>query len=390
MKKTPGQFQTSRAVPTTENYMGTDSWRLASDAVEAYLTRDGGHLGPVSFQLEDKRVQPFAIAPWAEEKLPPDSPAVLRPLRGDFFCMPFGANARSWHGERHPLHGETATGRWRVESASQVAGGAELTATLKTHVRPGLVRKRLRLVTGQTVIYCRHELSGFSGPICLGHHAMLKFPEEEGSGRIAVSPFRFGQVNPLPFESPAEGGYSALKIGARFRSLAKVPLAVGGYTDLTRYPARAGFEDVVMVTARPTRLAWTTVSFPRQGWLWFALKEPRTLASTVLWHSNGGRHYPPWNGRHRGVLGLEEVTGYFAFGLAESCAPNPLSRRGIPTSLRLKPSTTLAVNYVMGVTALPRGFDAVHQVEFVENAVEFIDASGLRARQAVALDFFGG
>jgi hypothetical protein len=375
-------------LPAIKKIMGAPSWRLASDVVEAFLTREGGKLGPVTFQLEGKRVQPFAIAPWAEEKLPPDSPAVLHGLRGDFFCMPFGANARTWHGERHPLHGESATGRWRVESARQDAGGAEMVATLKTRVRPGLIRKRLRLAAGQTVIYCRHELSGFSGSMCLGHHAMLQFPEEEGSGHIALSPFRFGQVSPLPFESPAAGGYSALKIDAPFRSLAKVPLAEGGFADLTRYPARGGFEDLVMVTARPARLAWTTVSFPRQGWLWFALKEPRTLASTVLWHSNGGRHYPPWSGRHRGVLGLEEVTAYFAFGLAESCSPNPLSRRGIPTSLRLDPQTTLGVNYVMGVTALPRGFDTVRRVAFGKNSVEFVAGNGRRARQTVDLDFF--
>ena len=280
---------------------------------------------------------PYARWRRRAKKLPPGSPAVLHTLRGDFFCLPFGANERTWRGERHPLHGESATSRWRVESACQDNEGAELVATLKTRVRPGLVRKRLRLVAGQTVIYCRHELSGFSGPVCLGHHAMLQFPEEEGSGHIAVSPFRFGQVNPLPIESPAAGGYSALKIGARFRSLAKVPLAQGGYADLTRYPARAGFEDLVLVAARPARLAWTTVTFPRQGWLWFALKEPRTLASTVLWHSNGGRHYLPRSDRHPGHRRPARSGGShrlcFAFGLAESCSPNSLSRRGIPTSL---------------------------------------------------------
>ena len=138
---------------------GSESWRLASDKVEAFITKSG-HLGPVTFQLPRQRIQPYAIAPWAEEKLPVGSPAVLNALRGDFFCMPFGANARSWRGEQHPLHGEPAGGAWRIESARRTAGGAEFVAVLRPRVRPGLIRKRLSLVDGQTVVYrFKRELS---------------------------------------------------------------------------------------------------------------------------------------------------------------------------------------------------------------------------------------
>ena len=79
---------------------GQDSWRLASDRVEAFITRLGGHLGPVTFSLPNGKIQPFAVAPWAEEALGPEVPAVLKVLRGDFFCCPFGGNARPWRTER--------------------------------------------------------------------------------------------------------------------------------------------------------------------------------------------------------------------------------------------------------------------------------------------------
>jgi len=368
---------------------GAASWRLASDRVEAYLTRDGGHLAPVTFRTARGPVQPYAIAPWSEERLAPDTPAVLRTLRGDFFCLPFGGNERPWRGERHPVHGETASGRWRLVSVSPPGPVVELTAELATTVRPGRVRKRVRLRAGEANVYCRDELRGFQGPMCLGHHAMLAFPEAEGAGRIALSPWRGGQVCPRPFESPARGGYCALKTGARFRDLRRVPLAGGGWADLTRYPAREGFEDLVLVSARPgARLAWTTVTFPGQGYVWIALKDPRVLASTVLWHSNGGRHYPPWNGRHRRVLGLEEVTGDFHFGLADSAADNPLARRGVPTVLRLRPAAPLVVNYVMGVAAIPRGFDVVRRVRFARDHVVLTAASGATVAHAVDLSFF--
>ena len=239
---------------------GAASWRLASDRVEAFLTRDGGQLAPVTFRTARGPVQPYAIAPWSEERLGPGTPAVLRALRGDFFCLPFGGNERPWRGERHPVHGETASARWRLVSVSPPGPVVELTAELVATVRPGRVRKRVRLRAGETNVYCRDELRGFQGPMCLGHHAMLAFPAAEGAGRIALSPWRGGQVCPRPFESPVQGGYSALKTGARFRDLRRLPLAGGGWADLTRYPAREGFEDLVLVSARRgARLAWTAV-----------------------------------------------------------------------------------------------------------------------------------
>jgi hypothetical protein len=362
------------------------SWRFASDRVEAFLTCRGGHLAPVTFQTDTGPVQPFAIAPWHGEPLPAEASGALRPLRGDFFCAPFGGNARPWRGEKHPVHGETAEGVWKL--LARESGAGTLVAELKTRVRPGRVVKRITLRPGEANLYIRHELHGMSGPMCLGHHATLKFPDQPGSGRIALSPWRFAQTCPEQFELPAQGGYSALKIGAKIRDLRRVPLATGGTTDLTRYPARAGFEDLVMLSSlADTPVAWTAVTFPEQRYVWFALKDPRVLASTVLWHSNGGRHMAPWSSRHRSVLGLEDVTSYFHFGLAESAAPNPVSRRGIPTTLQLDPRRPLIVPYIMGVAAIPRGFDTVRRVDFRGDHLVLRAASGKTVRQAVDLSF---
>ncbi len=374
-----------------QSVAGADSWVFASDRVQASLTRVGGHLAPVQFQTARGVIQPYAIAPWAGEALPENLPAVLGPLRGDFFCAPFGGGPRPWRGERHPDHGETATRPWSLVGIETGADGTELVARMETQIRPGEVTKRIVLRSGETNVYSRHELRGFSGPMNLGHHAMLAFPEENGPGQILLSPWRRGQVAPRPFESPETGGYSALKVGARFRDLRRVPLAVGGVTDLTQYPARPGFEDLVMVSARAgQRVAWTTVTFAQAGWLWFSLKDPRTLASTVLWHSNGGRHYPPWNSRHRRVLGLEEVTSYFHLGLAESAAANPVAHSGIPTVLRLRPDRTQVVNTIMGVVALPRNFGRLQSVHCANDHLLFTSASGSTVRHEVDVDFLFG
>src|SRR5437763_702118 len=127
------------SAPTLHTLFGQPTWSFHSSHVVANLTKLGGHLGPVSFRLGKKTVSPFSVAPWAEEKLAPDTPALLRSLRGDFFCAPFGGNATPWRGEKHPDHGETANALWQLRAFERTAGQVTLHATLETKIRRGRV-----------------------------------------------------------------------------------------------------------------------------------------------------------------------------------------------------------------------------------------------------------
>jgi hypothetical protein len=369
---------------------GQPSWRLTSTDIEAFVTEMGGHLGPVTFDRKGRKLQPYSVAPWAEEQTDPSLPPILKALRGDFFCLPFGGNATPFGREKHPVHGETANARWQFRSLETSEGRSCLHLSLQTKVRSGRVDKRVWLVDGQNILYSQHVVTGMSGPMNLGHHAIIKFPDAPGSGLLSTSRFVYGQVFPQAFERPEEGGYSWLKSGAEFKSLEQVPTITGETADLTRYPARRGFEDLVMlVSDAAAPFAWTAVAFPKERYVWFALKDPRILHETVLWLSNGGRHYPPWSSRHINVMGLEEVTSYFHFGLAESARKNPISRKGFPTCLALKPRKPLVVPYIMGVASIPAGFDRVASIRAAQGnrAIILESASGRQAKAAVDLDF---
>jgi hypothetical protein len=377
----------ARTANSTRNVFGQPSWCIASDEVEAFVTRTGGHLGPVTFDRGGRKIQPYSIAPWWEAP-DPKLPAILCVLRGDFFCLPFGGNSARWKGEQHPVHGETANAAWCFESRQDKGDLRYLHLSLRTRVRPGLVDKCIFLKPGQNVVYSQHTVSGMRGPIDLGHHAMLRFPDQPGSGVVSVSPFVYGQVFPEAFEKPEQGGYNSLKAGGEFDSLERVPMANGETADLTVYPSRRGFEDLVMLVGRAeSQLAWTAVTFPRERFLWFALKDPKILRSTVLWISNGGRHYAPWSGRHVNVLGLEEVTANFHYGLAESAKPNPIAAKGYPTTVTLDPRRPLVVPYIMGIASIAPGFDRVSAIEPEKDGIVLCSRSGKTARAKVALDF---
>lgn len=360
-------------MPAKKTARPQETASLKSRCAEAGVTALAGQLWPAKFRVGSRWVSPLSAAPWARENL--SLPPVLKALRGDFFCMPFGGNSTGHAGERHPVHGETANARWkRVPSPDP----GTLHFSLRTKVRPGRVDKFVSLVDGHAAIYQKHVVSGMSGRIPAGYHAMLHFPKQ-GSARISTSAFVCGQVFPGQFENPADGGYSCLKKGATFSSLKNVPRADGGKADLSVYPAREGFEDLVMLVSDPDLpFAWTAAVVAEEGWAWFSLKDPRVLRSTIFWMSNGGRHYPPWSGRHRGVIGLEDVTSYFHHGHAESVRPNPLSRAGIPTCFEFEPGSPATINSIMAVAPVPKGFDEVREIRKGKNgrSVELESRSG--------------
>ena len=371
-----------------ESVFGQSSYVISSDRVSAAVTRTGGHLAPVTFKLGRRSIRPFAIAPWWNEKPLSTMPALLRVLRGDFFCLPFGGNAAVHAGEAHPPHGETSNSRWRFGDCTSTNDEITLQLTLDTAIRPGHVRKRITLVRGQTAVYQEHVISGMSGPMSLGHHATLKFPDQVGAGRISTSASVHRQVFPEPMELPEQRGYSCLKPGAVFSDLSSVPTITGEAADVSRYPARRGFEDLVLLAADPQlAVAWSAVAFPAQGYVWFSLRDPQVLASTVLWISNAGRHYPPWNGRHFNVMGIEDITGFFHYGLAESAAPNDLSERGIKTHLLLKPRQPLSVRYIMGLAAIPKDFERVRAILIDDGSVTLVSDNDITVNTPIHTGF---
>jgi len=370
---------------------GQPSWHVGAKGINAWITRVGGHLGPVSLDFGSIKSMPLSLNSWAPHASAPAIPAIVEVLRGDFFCMPFGTNGAAWMKERHPVHGETANRGWKLDSIGRKGVGSELRAHLDLKIRKGTVRKIIRLVDRHPIVYSRHVVEGVDGPMNLGHHAMLRFPSGDRTGLVATMPFSFGQVFPGEFENPREGGYSSLKPGAWFRSLKRVADRSGGFADLSSYPAREGYDDLVMLVAPNGRkFAWSAVTFPSEGNVWFSLKDPSVLRQTVLWHSNGGRHYYPWNGGHRRVLGLEEITGYFHLGLKESVSQNPISRAGYPTSVRLRPTKALTVNFIMGMAPIPKGFDHVARITLTKNEARLKSKSGKTTSVPIDSSFLHG
>ena len=366
---------------------------LATKDVEVAVTTRGGHMAPVTFfRSSDRPVQPYSVSPWQDEAPLPMPAPVLVTLRGDFFCMPFGGNSAEVAGEKHPPHGEIVGELWEVVGTKQAGDVSTLTMEIDTKVRKGRVIKELSLVDGQNAVYSRHTIEGFAGRAPLGHHATLAMPEKEGAVRIATSPIRFGMTCPGVFSDPKQREYQALLPGAKWTDLAKVPVAWKGAADadLTRLPGRYGYADLVQLVNESSEKtggpAWTTATFSADGYLWFALKDPAVLTTTVFWMENHGRHGHPWNGRNN-CLGIEDATAFFADGLAASVSDNLLSKEGVATAVTLTADKPTTVNYIQGVVRIPEGFENVKTLEFAPGEVTFVSTTGKRVTAPVRHEF---
>lgn len=336
--------------PTMQTVHGEPSWHLATPELDLDVTVRAGHVAPVVFHLPGRDVSPYALAPWKPAEFP-DQPPLLSVLRGDFICLPFSGMAGG------PPHGDPANAAWSLAGAND----RSLHLTMTAEDSGARIEKILSTRSGQHAVYFEHRISGLDGDFNYGNHPVLDLSGlAEGVGRVTTSPFHWASVFPGGFADSAAGETQALAAGSSFSDLREVRLAAGGTTDLTRYPARAGNEDLVMMASVPATpeqpFAWSAVVL--DGYVWFSLKNPADFPATLFWISNGGRTAAPWNGRHLGRIGIEEVCSHFCNGL-EISRENLLAAEGIPTTRRFDAKKPISLRIVHGVAAVPDQFGAV-------------------------------
>ncbi len=298
----------------------------------------GGMAGPITFRLPDGRnVQPMQVAPWADERGAGKLPGILRRLRGEWPCVPFGADAprdlpvgwaadgTTFDGATLP-HGHGAHAEWQfVDAAPEVITLActypdtHPVKALHRTLRPDPQSAALDITLTVTARRpCR---------LPFGLHPTFRLPES-GYANLVPPAFRMGRVFPLAVDAS-----SRLLPDAVFRSLDAVPTLEGGTIQLTRLPLDSRNEDLVQLCGvtgdvllrHPgegfqVRLSWNTAQLP----------------SLLLWISNQGRIEPPWNGRHL-AIGIEPVCSAFDLGPAVSTGTNPIAALGIATAMDFVP-----------------------------------------------------
>ena len=324
-----------------------------------------GTLRSLLFGAEDRGLSPLHRAAWADDPTldgDPDLLPVERSLSGDFFCAPFGVSDV----ETAPAHGWTANSAWSV---SHQADG-EVCLSLDRTVLGARIRKRLRLTSDAPLLYQTHWIDGGDGGLPVAHHPMVRLT---GTGRLSTSP----KQTALTPAAPLEPGRHRLAYPAEQADLTRFPATAGGTVDLTRLPIADRHEDfVTLIEAPGASLGWTAVVRDAEDDIVFFLKDPSVLPVTMLWHSNGGRDYRPWNGTHTGVIGIEDGCAAGADGHAAALTDNPINRHGVPTALPLSHARRHRIDHVIGAIARPVGWSTVTDIVRSHDHLTLTDVGG--------------
>lgn len=337
---------------------------IDTDGISLTFRRESGVIDDLVIDCEGaKALRPLHRAPWLSsgESLPDTVAPVESRLAGDFFCAPFGKTSSDI-----PIHGWAANGTWdNVGTERNPTGTVTTTYKLRESVDGSKLTKQLTLCPHHPIVYQRHVFAGGEGTIPIAHHAMIRVP---GGARLSFSSKASRFTLSKALETDPKRGRSVLLYPQHFSSLTEVKRADGGFSDASLYPFDRDHEDLIIMTETPgTKLGWSAALAHDEGFLFFAIKDAAVLPHTVLWMSNGGRSYTPWNSRHRAVIGIEEAS------LDHRLIEDPQDRRA---GLALGNDQTTTVRYALGAIPAPKNWTAVKDIQLAGDKLTLIDAAG--------------
>ncbi|WP_173424039.1 hypothetical protein [Ensifer adhaerens] len=367
-----------------ERTKGRDEmFTVMCSGTKVVVNPQGGHLEDVSISAGGRVMQPLHRAPWRTGEDNGGIPEVfddgvaptLQSLSGDFFCAPFGADDIT----DTPEHGLPANGIWLYEQGiNHEDGGVTAIFRLREPILGAKLFKQITLRPGHPVVYQRHRFIGGCGALSVAHHPMLRISE---GAKLTFSKKAFGATPENAVETDASRGFSALRYPQEFDSLSSVELLGGGRQDLTVQPGPPNAEDfLILAEEKGSKLGWTAAVLPTAGYIYFAVRDPNVLPFTMLWMSNGGRKYPPFSGRHKGVIGLEEGCTFFGAGNGPSTRRNWLNDRGYKTAITLNPHGDTVVDFAFGAIPLPEGWTEVMNISVTERELVLVSPQRQRER----------
>ena len=327
------------------------SWDRGVLSVESL----GGMLGPTLFVLPDGRqVAPFQIAPWANQPGTEALPGILRRLRGEWPCVPFGADSDrpaqgGWPSSRStgaldPFpHGYGSSNDWRFDAPSPSRISLSIAypeghpiGSLERHIAPDPAHAALDF---ELVVNVRSDCV-----LPIGLHPCFRLPTIPGAMRIEVD----DGVSAATF--PGDVDASSIFAPGRFSDgWNAVALRDGSTLDVSHAPLAHRTEDLLQLLAVPGRGSlWNAAEGYRVRLSW----NPEHFPSVLLWFSNRGRRFAPWNGRHL-ALGFEPVCSAFDLGAQISAADNPIAARGVATARQFRAGERFVTRYRIEVEPAP-------------------------------------
>ncbi|GLQ77589.1 hypothetical protein GCM10007881_11050 [Mesorhizobium huakuii] len=334
-----------------EDYRGL-GWAHGALTVQ----RLGAMLAPVTFLLANgQQISPMHVAPWANEPGAEVLPGILRRLRGEWPCVPFGYSvpAEGWPenwacvmGPPEPdeeIHGHSSNHDWTWRDS----GSGSLSLAL-TYPQASPVEYVERTVTPDPVVPAIDiQFKIVVRRACrlpIGLHPVFRLPLETGAAGLEFGGFDEGRTYP----HDVEPGAALFAPDRTFSELTAVPSRTGKVVDASRLPLAAATEELLQIEGADGMAALVN---HEEGYRVALSWQKEHFPSLLLWYSNRGRKAAPWNGRHV-AIGIEPICSPFGLGPATALADNPVAQSGIATAVEFSPERPFVTRYRIEASAL--------------------------------------
>ncbi|RUT32503.1 hypothetical protein EMQ25_04920 [Arsenicitalea aurantiaca] len=327
-----------------EEYRGL-GWKHGALVVQ----RQGAMLAPITFLLANgAQVSPMHVGPWAEEAGMEALPGILRRLRGEWPCVPFGYAVpgddapEAWARHMTPpapdeeVHGLSSNVPWTWGDCD-----AETLRLSLDYPEADPVRRLERIVTPdpsapavdvELRIEIRHDCR-----LPIGLHPTFHLPAEAGGATLEPGKFDHGRTYP----GTVEPGATLFAMDETFADLSAVPGRAGGTRDATTLPFAEDIEELLQLNGVAGTMALANRA---EGYRVRLSWQPEHFPSVLLWYSNRGRKMAPWSGRNVS-LGIEPICSPFGLGIDTAQADNPVAASGTPTARDFVAGETFVTRY---------------------------------------------
>ncbi len=314
---------------------------------EAGLQNLGAMIDDLQIRLPSGRmVEPLAKAPWAHEPGAALLPGILRQMRGEWPCVPFGMEEaahlpKRWpsaSGEDFPPHGYGSNNHWINTQHS----GALVATIDYPNESPIQSLRRVMRPSGMGVELELTVLARLDCDLPIALHPVLNLPQTAHGANLDIGPHTSVWSHPIgSAQDPCP-----LTVDTVSPNITAMIRRDGGTLDLSRLPLDEASECRVFI---PNASGRVVLDHGSEGWSTVLTWNTQDFPSLMLWVSNRGRQGWPWSGRHL-AIGVEPCRAAFDLGPTISASRNPLNAE-VPTTIAFKAGVPWHTSYRIAVVA---------------------------------------